>query len=52
MHTQKEIIFKPIIINGIMTNYDISNYCNILINRKTKLIRKWSFDKDGYLISW
>ena len=51
MHTQKEIIFKPVIINGIITNYDISNYGNILINRKTKLIRKWSFDKDGYLIT-
>lgn len=51
MKTQKEIIFKPVIINGITTNYDISNYGGILINRKNKFIRKWSFDKDGYLVT-
>ena len=49
MHTQKEIIFKSIILDGITTNYDISNYGGIIMNRKTKSILKPFSDKDGYL---
>lgn len=51
MKTNNEIIFKPIIINGIKTNYDISNRGGILINRVSKHVFRPSFDKDGYLIT-
>ena len=49
MDKEKEILFKPIIIDGIMTDYDISNRGAILRNRKTEKIINWFSDKDGYL---
>ena len=45
----KNVVFKPVIIDGITTDYDISNYDAILINRKTNSIIKYFSDKDGYL---
>lgn len=48
MDKEKEILFKPVVINGMITNYDISN-TGILRNRVTQHILKYSYDKDGYL---